>query len=254
MHSQGMVNSRLGIPAILLLFSLSSCSLVKENRDSCPCSLVVEVSGLLNKTATLLVTSLRDTGYVERICVARDTVMGLFVPRGGVSISAWSGAEAQDAIKIPFGKESPPIYLYHGVVDTRGDTAYAGVTLHKQFCTLYLEVEGPPGWGPPLGAAVRGSACGMTLSGAILQGPFQCVASGSVRLPRQQPESQLMLDILMEDKTVRTFSLGAYLQKAGYNWTARDLSDITVHMDLSVSAVTFTSPGLTEPVVLTVDI
>ena len=63
-----------------------------------------------------------------------------------------------------------------------------------------------------------------------------------------------MLDIVMQDNIIRTFSLGACLQKAGYNWTAQDLEDIIVHMDLSVSAITFTSPGLSEPVSLVVDI
>ena len=240
----------------MLLLFFSSCSLVKENRDSCPCNLVVEISGVQDTPAMLLVKSLRDTGYVELFSVARDTVMTLFAPRGAVAISAWSGAPVSEAFIIPSGSESPPLYLYHGTVDTRGDVATADVRLRKQFCTVSLEVEGPPGWGAPIGTAVRGAVHGMSLSGAILEGGFECSPGvpAAVRLPRQHPDSPLMLDIVMEDNVIRTFSLGAYLQNAGYSWTAPDLADITVHLDLSVSAITFTTPEQSEPVTMTIDI
>ena len=251
-----MANSRFGIPAVFFLI-VSSCSIIKENRDSCPCSLQVEISGLMDTPATLLVKSIRDSSYVELLSVESDTLLTLFVPRGGVTLSAWSGAPASEAIIIPSGSQAPPLYLYYGKVDTRGDLAYADIKLHKQFCTLTLEFEGPPGWGKPIGTAVRGTASGMSLSGAIIPGHFLYSPSqptSSIRLPRQKPDSQLLLDIVMEDNIIRTFSLGAYLQKAAYNWTAPDLADITVHMDLSVSAITFITPERSQPVSLTVDI
>lgn len=263
-----MANNWFRIPVIPLIFVTSfSCSVIKENRDSCPCNLVVEITGVQDTPAALLVKSLRDSSYVELLSVSRDTMMTLYVPRGGVTLSAWAGASAPlEAFSIPSGSEAPPLYLYYGKVDAGGDLAYADIKLHKQFCTLSLEIEGPPGWGPPIGTAVRGSACGMSLSGAIIPGHFlyspsqpavevgNIVQIGSIRLPRQKPDSQLMLDIVMEDNIVRTFSLGTYLQKAGYSWTAMDLEDITVHMDLSVTAVTFTTPGLSEPITMYVDI
>lgn len=260
-----MVNSRLGIPVALFLI-LSSCSIIKENRDSCPCSLQVEISGLTGARATLLVKSMSDSSYVERLSVERDTLLTLFVPRGGVTLSAWSGAPAGDAFIIPSGSQAPPLYLYYGKVDTRGDLAYADIRLHKQFCTLTLEVEGPPGWGMPIGTAVRGYASGMSLTGAIIPGVYlyspsapavvdgNTVRIGTIRVPRQKPDSQLHLDIVMEDNIIRTFSLGAYLQKAGYNWTSTDLADITVHMDLSVSAITFLPLEQSQTVTMTVDI
>ena len=267
-HSQIMANNRLTIPVLLLI--ITSCSLVKENRDSCPCNLIVEITGIQDAPAMLLVKSARDSSYAELVSVSRDSVMTLYVPRGGVSLSAWAGSSlpegSGEAFIIPDGSQSPPLYLYHGKVDTRGDLAYAPVRLSKQFCTLSLEVEGPPGWGTPIGSAVRGVACGISLTGAILPGEFKyspavppattgdTVQMGSVRIPRQHPDSQLMLDIMMEDHVIRTFSLGPYLQNAGYDWTATDLQDITVHMNLSVSDVTFTTPGQSEPVSLTVDI
>lgn len=261
-----MANSRFGIPVALFLI-LSSCSIIKENRDSCPCSLQVEISGLMDTPAMLLVKSMRDSSYVELLSISRDTLMTLYVPRGGVTLSAWAGASAPgEAVLIPSGSEAPPLYLYYGKVDAGGDLAYADIRLHKQFCTLTLEVEGPPGWGPPIGTAVRGYTSGMSLTGAIIPGVYlyspsasavvdgNTVRIGTIRLPRQKPDSQLLLDIVMEDNIVRTFSLGAYLQKAGYRWTAIDLADITVHMNLSVTAVTFTTPEQSEPITMTVDI
>ena len=262
-----MANNRMGIPVILFLTTLSSCTIVKENRDTCPCNLVVEITGVRDTPAALLVKSLRDSSYLDLLSVERDTLLTLYVPRGGVWLSAWSGAPAADEFIIPSGAEAPPLYLWHGKVNASGELAYADVKLHKQFCTLSVEVEGPPGWGPPIGTAVRGHAGGMSLSGAIIPGTYlyspseptvamegNTVLMGSIRLPRQKPDSQLLLDIVMEDNIIRTFSLGTYLQKAGYSWTAMDLEDITVHMDLSVTTITFSSPGLSEPVQLVVDI
>lgn len=259
-----MANNRFKIPVILIYILLSSCSLVKENRDSCPCNLTVEVTGVKDVPANILVTSLQDSSQVQLLSVSQDTLITLYVPRGGVTLSAWAGTSTP--LRIPAGSQSPPLYLYHAKVDTRGDIAYAPVQLHKQFCTLTLEVEGPPGWGTPIGSAVRGAACGMSITGGIMPGEFnycppepevqagETVLIGTVRIPRQSPDSPLMLDIIMEDNIVRTFSLGAYLQKSGYNWTAMDLEDITVHMYLSVSAITITVPELSKPISLTVDI
>ena len=254
MLSPDMANKWFRIPVLLAYIIASSCSIVKENRDACPCNLEVEISGVKETPATLLVKSLRDSSYVQLLSVSRDTTLTLFVPRGGVSLSAWCGSTDSESIIIPHGSEAPPLYLYHGKVEAAGELAYADVKLRKQFCTVFLEIEGPPGWGPPIGTAVRGSACGMSLNGGILQGDFSCSLTDSLRLPRQHPDSQLLLDIVMADNVIRTFSLGALLQKSGYDWTAPDLEDITVHLDLSVSAITFTTPEQSEPAVLTIDI
>jgi hypothetical protein len=261
-----MENSRFRIPVLLILFTLISCSIVKENRDSCPCNLQVELTGVQDTETMLLVKSVRDSSYARLMTVSRDTMFTLLVPRGGITLSAWSGANAGDAVLIPEGSQAPPLYLYHGKVNAVGELAYAGVKLHKQFCTLSIEVQGPPGWGPPIGTEIRGSVGGMSLAGAILPGSYRCSPSGpsladentvrigSVRIPRQMPDSSLMLDIVMEDNVIRTFSLGAYLLKAGYNWIAPDLADITVHMDLAVSAITFSANGFSAPIPVTVDI
>lgn len=270
MRSPDTANNRLRIPALLVINLFISCTIVKENRDSCPCNLVVEITGVRDTPATLLVQPLRDSACAEILSFSRDTLLTMFVPRGGVSLSAWTTTASGSAVLIPYGSEAPPLYFYHGVVDAAGEVAYADITLRKQFCTVSLEVEGPPGWGPPIGTAVRGAVSGMSLTGGILPGDFKCsppglaagpdsdaggaVSIGSIRIPRQHPDSQLMLDIVMEDNVLRTFSLGSYLQKAGYDWTAPDLADITVHMDLSVSEITFSYPGLCKPISLTVDI
>ena len=43
---------------------------------------------------------------------------------------------------------------------------------------------------------------------------------------------------MMPDRLLRTFSLGAYMEKAGYDWTAPDLQDLDLRLSLSVTAFT----------------
>ena len=109
---------------------------------------------------------------------------------------------------------------------------------------LSLRFTGPPGWGKPLSVAVRGSVNGYSLAdGQPLQGAFYCLLSGSgmCRLPRQRAEDPLWLDIVLEDRILRSFPLGTYLEAAGYDWYAADLEDRALEIDVSVTHIRFTS-------------
>ena len=79
---------------------------------------------------------------------------------------------------------------------------------------------------------------------ATAAGDFSCnVISGDCRLPRQAPADRLLLDIVMEDRVVRTFALGTYIREAGYDWADIDLEDITLHISLSVTHIRFRIGG-----------
>lgn len=247
------MGNRRCFPLVLLLsFTLVSCSIVKEDRSACPCYLTVEMTGLPAHPATL---SIAGAGICE---VERDTVLLVAVPRTGVEVVAVSGAspDAEGAVRIPYGFDCPSLYLFSEEVDTARDTARVKVVMHKQFCTLRLEFDGPPGWGEPYWAQVRGKVEGMDGEGKPLPGAFDCRldVGGAVRLPRQEPEEELWLDVTMPDKVVRSFALGSYMLKAGYDWTAPDLDDLGLVINLSVSEIRFTSGNWTTVVSLKVDI
>ena len=239
----------LALSAVLGSFCLS-CIIVKEDRRDCPCTLAVEMRSL-PVYPVLLYADGRPAGEA-----LRDTSLSVMVPRGpravlvavaGVgavagagSVSVVSGMGALE-VRIPYGSESPPLYAWSAVADCSGDAGSVTVRLFRHFCNLALDVVSPPGWAQPFQAAVRGEVDGWSLtSSAPTDGPFRCTLSSgyTCRLPRQRPGSELWLDIVMPEGVVRTFPLGSVLLRSGYDWTAPDLPDIGLRLDLSVTHIT----------------
>ena len=235
-HSHVMANRGVGLVVFLLSILALSCN-VKEDRRACPCLLSVHLHG-----PGPMEYRIEDTSgsVLAAGSVPGDTVILCDVPRNRVRVLAVSGAPLGDGVEIPYGSESPPLYLYHGWVLTDGEALRAEVNLHKHYCRLHLELDGPPGEGEPVEVRVRGQVNGIGLDGRPASGGFSCpVSEGSCLLPRQGPSDLLLLDIVMQDRVVRTFSLGTYIREAGFDWTEKDLGDITITLSLSVTQITF---------------
>ena len=210
--------------ALLVSFLVTSCAAVKEDRRACPCELALHLSG--PGPIEYRVESV--DGEVFHVgSVQRDTVIYRDVPRSRVRIMAVSQSEA---LRV-------------------------NATLHKNYCRLTLVLDGPPGDGEPIGISVRGVVDGISLDGRPAAGDFRCKAvSGVCSLPRQAPSDRLLLDIVMEDKVVRTFALGTYIREAGYDWTGTDLEDITIHISLSVTHIRFRIGDWSEEQCISVEI
>ena len=231
---------RLLLPAILL----SACS-IKENRAACPCALTLELTGL---PVAPVVLGVAGEGYSYVELVHADTAVVLPVPKGELAVSAVGGAlaEGDGSVRIPEGEEAPPLYLFHADVSTDAEQLVLPVTLHKQYCTLELIFKGPPGYGPPFEVAVVGFYGGWRPDGSPVPGPFsRRILPGSdgraiLRLPRQGDDS-LLMHIVFSDNIVRTFALGSYIAGSGYDWSAPDLADLTLNVDISLTSVTLST-------------
>ena len=228
---------RLLLPAILL----SSCS-IKENRAACPCALTLELTGL---PVTPVVLGVAGEGYSYMKLVHTDTAVVLPVPKGELAVSAVGGAlaEGDGSVRIPVGEEAPPLYLFHADVSTaNAEQMILPVLLHKQYCALELRFTGPPGYGPPFEVEVEGFVSGWLPDGSPSAGPFSrrllpgADGRATIRLPRQGDDS-LLMHIVFSDQVVRTFALGSYIAAAGYDWTAQDLEDLTLQVDISLTSV-----------------
>ena len=232
------------LPILASLLLLPSCS-VKENRAACPCALALELTGLPVRPVVLGVTG---EGYSFTDIVQADTVLVLPVPKGKLAVSAVGGAlaEGDGSVRIPEGEEAPPLYLFYADVSTEAEQVVLPVTLHKQFCALELLFKGPSGYGPPFEVAVEGAYGGWRPDGSPASGPFsRRLLPGSdgratLRLPRQGDDS-LLMHIVFADRKVRTFALGSYISASGYDWTAPDLEDLTLHVDISLTSVTIST-------------
>ena len=226
----------------LLFLVATSCTAVKEDRLDCPCSLFISLEALPEEPVDILVYAADELCFRDE--VDRDTTLLVRVPKRQAVVVGVSGAvpEQDGSVRIPSGGDCPPVFLSAQRVETAQDTARCRVRLRKHFCTLSLRFDGPPGWGEPYSVRIRGGVAGLLADGTPQAGEFSCTLQpgGSCRLPRQRPDGELWLDIAVPEGVLRSFALGTYLAAAGYDWTAPDLKDSSLRIDLSVTAVRFT--------------
>jgi len=228
--------------AFLSLSIVASCSAVLEDRRACPCALYVEMKDLSEYPVRLYVNG---TPAGEATC---DTTLLVRVEKGPeAAVLALSGAapDASGQVRIPYGSQCPPLYVYAGTADCSGDIGHLFLSsfMTRHFSTLSLRFGGAAGGRVPFSAAVRGCVGGVSLPGGEpVAGDFRCVLSPDFlcRLPRQRPEDPLWLDIMLEDGVVRSFPLDVCLREAAFDWEAPQLEDISLQVNLSVTDIRFT--------------
>jgi hypothetical protein len=230
---------------VLFPVLLCACCSIWEDRAACPCALALEISDLPVDPA---VVSVEGEGYTFLEVVHADTLMVLPVPKEELSVSVVGGAlaEGDGSVRIAEGEEAPPLYLFHASVPAFDEQVTLPVLLRKQYCRLELLFSGPPGYGPPFEVQVEGSYDGWLRDGSPSEGPFsRRLLPGSdgratLRLPRQGDDS-LLMHIVFSDRIVRTFALGSYIAASGYDWSAPDLADLSLQVDISLTTVTIST-------------
>lgn len=247
-------SGRAFLSALFIPIMVASCT-VKEQRTECPCLLTLLLDNLPSHPVQYCL--LQDGQLLSEGQALCDTSLTFPVPRRGVELRVRSGGgKASDTLQIPYGSPCPPVYLYRRLLDTGADAVRVQVRLSKHFCLLGLELEGPPGNGEPFWTQVRGQVNGLGPDGRPQRGDFSCRLDpgGAVCLPRQSPADPLWLDITTADGTLRTFSLGAALQEAGYDWTSPDLQDADLLLQLSVTHLQLLPGGISRTIPLNVEI
>ncbi len=219
-----------------ILALAAGCS-VKEDREKCPCRLMLDFSGVdtsLVKNVKICAESAAGVVFSDSLSVA-DFDRGYVrdIDKGLLQFSVWSGHDA--GLQIPYGCECPPLYMHCFAADARGEVFRENVAMKKNHCILTVLIDGRADM--PYCLTFRGNIDGYESDGQPSDGMFACVAypndeGGSrVVIPRQK-DSSLLLDV--EDAAVsisRTFAVGEYIQASGYDWTADHLEDVTVVLD-----------------------
>lgn len=228
------------------------CS-VKENREECPCRLYIDFGedcAGVSEYAELTVFSEDGFSYSAKVdASAFEEEYMVPVPRGGVRVNAYYGAEefvrTDGAMIIPLGDDCPRIYMYSSYVDTSGDVAYADVAMHKNHCVITVHVEESEF---PYSLNVRGNVAGYDSGGNPSGGEFSCLVRPDsegmcmVSVPRQTDRT-LVLDVDDGTDVLKTFALGEYVAASGYDWHAENLEDITIGLDYSLSHLTLKVEG-----------
>lgn len=185
-------------------FTCPGCS-VKEDRDLCPCTLVLEFhredAERLQDGVTVCmrgysddVFSLCDTLLAGRAASSggADTVSGKWsysyvVPKGDVDLAVAYSADGLAGelnssgiwIEIDERRPCPSIWTCCEKVSARTDRVTVPVRLHKNFCRIDIQVRDVDGEEFPFKLRVRGNVNGYGLDGKPARGAFLCDAERS---------------------------------------------------------------------------
>ena len=198
------------------------------------------------------------------------------VPRGSVGVSAvafgneipgragYDGLKAGydgeragydgDEIRVPVGEQMDSLYGFFNMYHTRCESVLCDVELHKEFCTVSFTL-GEDGYSSPYRIEVWGNVAGVSawdltpVLGEFRYAPMQENGVYQVRVPRQVDNS-LELVMLEDSEIVDRLPLGEYIARSGYDWTAEDLDDVNVALDLEMQQVMITVSGWDGVVVM----
>ena len=179
-------------------FTCPGCS-VKEDRDLCPCTLVLEFPGedaeKLQEGVTVCMRgysdgdgfSLCDTLLAGQLASggASDGVSYSYVvPKGDIDLAVAYSADGLAGelnssgrwIEIDEGRPCPSIWTCCEKVSARADRVTVPVRLHKNFCRIDIQVRDVDGEEFPFKLRVRGNVNGYGLDGKPARGAFLCDA------------------------------------------------------------------------------
>ena len=209
-----------------------------------------------------------EVDYAFKMTETVNTEVGALeyeVPRGAVGVSviempdrvghdgksAWYHG---DEIRIPVGEQMDSLYGFFKMYHTRCESVLCDVDLHKEFCTVSFTL-GEDGYTSPYDIEVWGSVAGvsvwdlMPVQGDFRYAPVQKNGVHQVRVPRQVDNS-LELVMLEDSEIVDRLPLGEYIARSGYDWTAENLADVNVALDLEKQQVMITVSGWDGVVVM----
>ena len=146
-------------------------------------------------------------------------------------------------------------------VGAAGDEGVTEVELHKQFCTVHVDFNQPVAKMPELSCEVITNTCGFSfMDYTPIAGQFNYVAEEfggervysfrvfrqadntmSVRLWEHDAGVSLKYNPVM--RQIGTYPLGELIVKTGYSWSAPELQDVYVKIDLVIGQVTISVAG-----------
>lgn len=264
------------LATVFFFVSLLCCS-VKEDRDSCPCSLRFDLSEAFKDsdgTLTMVIKGPDGFVYCDTLKAAEklagtysagdDSLYTVLVPRKELTVDFYS---PYGALKNPLegyrpDKTCAPVWHWSEVLTAEGELVERKVRPHKDYCRLTVEIAGDPGVRLPYELLFVSNVNGYLPGGRLSEGMFvervtpdkpdKMAASTagvcSVNLLRQK-DTSLMMEIVPEGQSavsLRSFALGEYLKAADYDWTLSDLEDISITLDFASTTVVISTDKWTR--------
>ena len=252
----------------ILLFSVTivvvaSCS-IKEDRSACPCVLTVS---LQETTENVMISGWNDENKIIYDILkpdGKECPIKYRVPRDRCEISAIIGYEelvlSDDVLLIPEGSQMSCLYACASVVDTDSETAECEVNFKKNHVKVNLSFRNSDTALCPYDIQVRGTVAGIEMKTlSPVRGNFVCTPETNdgkgyeFVIPRQMDES-LSVDLMRGNEKYDTIALGSIIASTGYDWTADELADIDLVIDLPMGEISITVSGWDGPFSTTVTI
>lgn len=181
-------------------FTCPGCS-VKEDRDLCPCALVLEFPSedaeRLQDGVTVCMRGYSDDDFslCDTLLAGQPASGGAsdgvsysyVVPKGDIDLAVAYSADGLAGelnssgrwIEIDEGRPCPSIWTCCEKVSARADRVTVPVRLHKNFCRIDIQVRDVDGEEFPFKLRVRGDVNGYGLDGKPARGAFLCDAERS---------------------------------------------------------------------------
>lgn len=235
------VYSRSVLLFLISMLLLIGCT-VKEDRSDCPMPLLV-VPGMRaeNVPVRYHVRTEAETVWNDVFVCGADSTVSIEVPRRILeSFASYSKTDFYDRegnYLIPPGSECPEVWTHSAMLDATKPFVSDTVELYRSRACITFIIRGTAGRSQSM--ALVGKVDGFHNDGRPSTGDFFCKAGETGRMdsagrwtvgvPRQSDDS-LVLE--METSGMyRVFPVGHYLDDSGYDWTAKELEDVTIEID-----------------------
>lgn len=225
----------LGLITNLLLLS-PGCS-VKEERESCPA--VIHL--ILPPGKGSVYTYFKEPSGKPDAFFANledgSSAISFPVSRSAFLLTVSSEQFIDSVFTIPYGCQSPELYLYTARLKIIGEEATITPGFCKEYCALDVAFSAESSG---MKLRIRGKWNGQKCDRTLLEGPFETdIRNGeTVNIPRQGDNS-LMLDVMSGTGVLlRSFAIGEYMAAIGYDWAASSLQDLSVTIDFAESRLT----------------
>lgn len=259
-----------GFLALAILFFSFLCCTVREDRDMCP---------------SLLILTLPHIPYGAQLVSVMDDDEVLFCDTldcAELELSAFSLSTQVPkkpltvAVYWPYTLTSSPLegYIPQSKCDSlwssyqsffpKKDGESLPMELHKNFCSLKLNLTGPSVYGQRYTLRFQSNVRGLGKDGQPLEGVYSELSypltdgSYEVNILRQSDYS-LRMDVLEKGAegtggggTIRSFAIGDYMALAGYDWSAPDLEDMEITLDFARTLVTLSTSKWAKSIELSV--
>ena len=222
--------------SLTILFS--GCT-VKEDRTLCPAVLRLGLPSASDSLSVLYVTLDNPSGEeTTHTCTLEPLPVQVSYPvtREKFPLCIATESFAGGGFRIKEGRECPRLFVYKATARVGGEAAFLSPSLRKEYCRMDVRLESGQ---RNVSLCIRGNYCGMDKSGKLLPGRYRATFSSGqpVRVPRQG-DSSLLLDVEDKDEGVlRSFAIGEYLAKAGYDWNSPSLEDVEITLNFAESTV-----------------